>query len=273
MAVDFVCCCAAAGGSGHCPVVCCPAAAGGCRLSLPFPLRGTITGSSEYEEIDRSNLWRSISCAAARQQVVPGTARSCAVRRQQVGAGSACRFPCVALSQGLQNTKKSTALIYGGRFRVPLRGSRWFRALPAVSLAWHYHRVFRTRRNRPLQSMAVDFVYYPAVAGGRRHCRLEFCGAGRAREGQHVPDVGDAGQVHDHALEAHAEARVLAPSRTCAARGTTSSPRRSCPAPRCAPSSTSRRSSRWLPPHELAHAGHQQVQPRPRSCRRRSARM
>ena len=70
------------------------------------------------EEIDRSNLWRSISCAVARQQVGAGSACrqqvavgpadrkteeidrsnlwlsiSCAVARQQVGAGSACQTP------------------------------------------------------------------------------------------------------------------------------------------------------------------------------------
>ena len=76
-----------------------------------------------------------------------------------------------------QNTKKSTAPIYGGRFRVLSGGSRWKRALPAVSLAWHYHRVFRIRRNRPLQSMAVDFVCCCAAAGGSGHCPVVCCPA------------------------------------------------------------------------------------------------
>ena len=65
MAVDFVCCCAAAGGSGHCPVVCCPAAAGGCRLSLPGKPEnsGTLIYGSRIRRKNR------------RQQVGPGTAR------------------------------------------------------------------------------------------------------------------------------------------------------------------------------------------------------
>ena len=38
---------------------------------------------------------------------------------------------------------------------------------------------------------------------------LEFRVAGRAREGQHVADVGNTGEVHDHAFKAHAEASML----------------------------------------------------------------
>ena len=45
--------------------------------------------------------------------------------------------------------------------------------------------------------------------GDKTPCVLEVGVAGGAGEGQDVADVRDAGEVHDHALEAHAEAGVL----------------------------------------------------------------
>ena len=38
--------------------------------------------------------------------------------------------------------------------------------------------------------------------------KLQIAVVDRAREREHVADVGDAGEIHDAALEAEAEARV-----------------------------------------------------------------
>ena len=79
---------------------------------------------------------------------------------------------------------------------------------------------------------------------------LELRVARRARERDHVADVFHAGEVHQHALEAHAEAARAARRRSGAGRGTTSRPLRSAvrAISRMRSSSTSWRSSRWLPP-------------------------
>ena len=44
-----------------------------------------------------------------------------------------------------------------------------------------FRRIPENRRNQPLQFMAAGFVFYPAAAGGSRHCRPAACGSRHCR--------------------------------------------------------------------------------------------
>ena len=131
------------------------AAAGGCRLSLPdssvalrrqFPFHGSLlrfrtmsplkgeVGAKRAEglrhgEFGNSNLWFLNSSPE------PAAATGCRLSLPADGkvCSSAEAVPTEVFRASPKKPKKSTAPIYGGRFRVLLRGSQWNRALPGVT--------------------------------------------------------------------------------------------------------------------------------------------